>query len=154
MWLDNTASQQVVTSLPAEASELAQRVSENAARRVSTDATDLPCPVCGETLKRTRVAQAWLDVDICERHGTWFDRGEIARVARAMTQPSAGDWRRPEPAKVQAVAPQPMTRGQSDHDIEEPLIRNTYLRGFFNIFRELIEGASEAEWEFHSDDDW
>lgn len=37
-----------------------------------------PCPVCGETM-----AIAWLEflqLDQCEPHGVWFDKGELERA--------------------------------------------------------------------------
>lgn len=152
MWLDNSASQQVVTALPDNAHALAAQVSAAAASGVDTDGQNLSCPECDATLTRTRVKNAWLDVDICQRHGTWFDRGEIIRVARAANLPPS-DWRATPKAK--AVAPKPMTRGDSEADLQPPLIKNTYLRGFFNIFREMIDGAAEAEWEVElGGDDW
>lgn len=39
-----------------------------------------PCPVCAESMDL-----AWLDflcVDQCERHGVWFERGELEKALR------------------------------------------------------------------------
>lgn len=44
------------------------------------------CPTCGGPLR----AAVWdgVEVDGCDEHGTWFDRGEVAVVARARSHGS------------------------------------------------------------------
>lgn len=94
IWLDQTDANRMVHSLCDHALQLADQATQHAPEKVNTDAEGVPCPVCLGAMTRTRVAAAWLDVDICAHHGTWFDKGELQKVARALKQPNAGDWRR------------------------------------------------------------
>jgi Zn-finger nucleic acid-binding protein len=92
-WLDNVSSQRLVgpdeLSQPAQDmireidAAWAQQKVEAGYRVAGTpagDAAALPCPVCRGPLRQvvTRDEQhgvvAWLE--ICDRDGTWFDRGE------------------------------------------------------------------------------
>lgn len=43
---------------------------------------DLPCPRCLLPMARERVEAAVCEIDRCAEHGTWFDAGELARIAR------------------------------------------------------------------------
>jgi Zn-finger nucleic acid-binding protein len=81
VWLDHEASQKVVSSLPAGILELAGR----AARAASEARIDLTgkvrCPLDRNELARTVVKG--VEVDTCSAHGTWFDAGEVGRIAQA-----------------------------------------------------------------------
>lgn len=43
------------------------------------------CPFDAEPLERVSVHD--VDVDVCRVHGTWFDAGEVRRIANAYTTP-------------------------------------------------------------------
>jgi Zn-finger nucleic acid-binding protein len=41
----------------------------------------LPCPVCRELMNRVNFARcSHVIVDVCAKHGTWFDRDELRRI--------------------------------------------------------------------------
>ena len=41
----------------------------------------VPCPECSKLMNRSNFAhRSGVLVDVCKGHGTWFDRGELARV--------------------------------------------------------------------------
>jgi len=41
----------------------------------------VPCPACGTLMNRKNFGgQSGVIVDICKKHGTWFDSGELPRV--------------------------------------------------------------------------
>jgi Zn-finger nucleic acid-binding protein len=41
----------------------------------------LPCPVCGDLMNRVNFAHcSHVVVDVCSRHGTWFDRDDLRHV--------------------------------------------------------------------------
>ena len=41
----------------------------------------IPCPLCGEIMLRKNFGRSsGVIVDVCSRHGMWFDRGELPRV--------------------------------------------------------------------------
>jgi Zn-finger nucleic acid-binding protein len=59
---------------------------------VDTRVRYVPCPACGQIMNRKNFAgSSGVIVDICRRHGVWFDRGELPRVL-AFTE--AGGLRR------------------------------------------------------------
>ena len=62
---------------------------------IDTCPKDLPCPACSAPMRRV-LARGFVEVDYCEPHGTWFDRGELNRVMDAY---SPG----PDPAEVEAA---------------------------------------------------
>jgi len=41
----------------------------------------IPCPVCGELMNRVNFAHcSHVIVNVCSKHGTWFDRDELRRI--------------------------------------------------------------------------
>lgn len=97
VWLDRLTSERVVKNACQASIALARAAAESARPDVQPAAHHLSCPVCRAQMQTERVAKAWLDIDVCEAHGTWYDRGELERVARtANLQP--GDWRNAPPA--------------------------------------------------------
>jgi Zn-finger nucleic acid-binding protein len=49
------------------------------------------CPECGEALRRERVPETRVEVDVCATHGTWFDRGEVSAFSEGHSRVRAGD---------------------------------------------------------------
>jgi hypothetical protein len=78
-------------------------------------------------------------VDICAEHGTWFDAGEVERVALALRRPDANDWR----AVPAGPAPAPLVLG--DDDLPERDHRSPYVKGFANILRSLWSSLTDSE---------
>ena len=56
----------------------------------------LKCPCCAAQMNRKRLAR--IVVDVCKLHGTWFDRGEVARVLASSIEPPS----EPKPAAESA----------------------------------------------------
>ncbi len=45
------------------------------------EVTYIPCPLCHTTMNRTNFGKvSGVIVDVCRKHGTWFDGGELTRV--------------------------------------------------------------------------
>ena len=61
----------------------------------------LRCPCCGAQMHRKRLAR--MVVDTCKMHGTWFDRGEVARVLSAKAEDPA-DKAPQRPLRLEARA--------------------------------------------------
>jgi Zn-finger nucleic acid-binding protein len=69
-----------------DVSESARIIGEATARLaprgyVDTSPDGLPCVVCGNPMRREHLERAGFDLDICDDHGMWFDRGELPAVA-------------------------------------------------------------------------
>jgi Zn-finger nucleic acid-binding protein len=85
VWLDNDSAAALIESLDPEVRELASRATLNARVPVATDAA-LTCPVCEGAMELRRFTTAKVRLDICQKHGTWFDRFELARLVDVMTE--------------------------------------------------------------------
>jgi len=85
VWTDNAASQRVASSLDPEIVAAAVQAEEHAAQigaPMPDDSKARVCPECGGALER--VVTMGTHLDVCAKHGTWFDRGELWKVARAL----------------------------------------------------------------------
>lgn len=83
LWVDHQAAQRVVHALD----EAALQLSDDAARAAQLAVelkSSVACPVCGAGLVRQLAPLARVEIDRCERDGTWFDRNELTQVARAL----------------------------------------------------------------------
>ncbi len=83
-WLDHHVARRAVE----ERSLVPARLSREAARhsRASPRAQHRKCPVCASELVATHVADAYVVIDVCMAHGTWFDPDEIRLVVEAMVR--------------------------------------------------------------------
>jgi Zn-finger nucleic acid-binding protein len=85
VWTDNTASQRVVSSIDPDIIAAAAEAEGLAAKHgapLPDDTKARVCPECGGALARVRTVGTTLDA--CSKHGTWFDRGELRKVAHAL----------------------------------------------------------------------
>lgn len=133
VWADNGASQRVVSALDPEILEAAAAAEEHAAKldapMAATSALRV-CPECGGGLVRACIAGTTLDV--CSRHGTWFDRGELRRVAYAIEHARKRkdpSWRASddvgwgaEKCSLDEVDPAEMAIGDAPADDEDDLL--------------------------------
>jgi Zn-finger nucleic acid-binding protein len=81
IWLDNASSQRVIDALCGDTLAKADALSRFAARQADRSAP-IACPSCAAPLRRWTVAEANVELDYCESHGAWFDRDELAIIAR------------------------------------------------------------------------
>ncbi|MBW2735974.1 MAG: zf-TFIIB domain-containing protein [Deltaproteobacteria bacterium] len=89
LWLDHDLAVQfreaLVSNSRLDVSESARIIGESSASRakraVSTTPDALPCVVCGQSMQREKIAKVGFDLDICHEHGTWYDCGELQRIA-------------------------------------------------------------------------
>lgn len=81
VWADATASTRITRTVCRDLVDVAKQ----AARRADDERTSIVdrercCPACNATLRHDKLGGVALDV--CDAHGTWFDRDELGRVAR------------------------------------------------------------------------
>ena len=84
VWTDAHASRRIMTTVDRELVTIAREVAMQAADpehdlAVASEGSR-KCPVCAKAMMSVRVGHVTLDV--CEPHGTWFDRDELGRLAR------------------------------------------------------------------------
>lgn len=80
LWLDNASAARLLARSCPEIGSLADLASQNAQQHADVEGA-IRCPACQQALKRVPGGDPTLLIDICEAHGTWFDRGELQQVA-------------------------------------------------------------------------
>ena len=80
LWLDNGSTNQVLARVCSEVTTMASLAAQNARQQVDL-AGAIRCPECHRGLRRVPGGDPSLLVDICDEHGTWFDRDELQQVA-------------------------------------------------------------------------
>jgi Zn-finger nucleic acid-binding protein len=45
------------------------------------ESSSMKCPKCGEPMRST--AMNSVEIDLCEEHGLWLDKGELGRILKA-----------------------------------------------------------------------
>jgi len=106
LWLDPWRAAQV-TDIHGVARAL-RALADDAARRApfggATGQFNVACPFCGLTMERMAHQRSGVVVDLCQQHGTWFDRGELQRVVDLPhTSRDGGPFRSSPPASDPAV---------------------------------------------------
>jgi Zn-finger nucleic acid-binding protein len=86
VWLDPRTSNEVKTAF----GDWAIKVADHAARvaQVAVDTTShqaLACPSCRSPMRKARVPGAGFEIDVCDPHGTFYDRGELAAALKVVT---------------------------------------------------------------------
>ena len=81
LWVGNELARRLLSQLEPEAIALADLASEHA-RPFPPVAKQPACPVCQTAMRRITVAGTNVEIDLCDTHGTWFDREELQVVAR------------------------------------------------------------------------
>jgi len=117
VWLDDASSRHLIAQPSAEAAHLATLAANNAQRPVSVQGP-VSCPVCSETLRHHDFPNAKLRLDVCARHGTWFDRGELS-VLVALVQ---------EELRRRAELEQAIRSASVDAEIRQ--VNDIYAAGF------------------------
>jgi Zn-finger nucleic acid-binding protein len=91
-WLDQKGTQRVMDGLLSEqARSMARSVSERADddgptggdyRGAQPGARARACPICSGGLGKRTIAGVNIEIDVCERDGTWFDAHELEALAK------------------------------------------------------------------------
>jgi Zn-finger nucleic acid-binding protein len=83
MWLNEADAHRLQYNFSQAGHQLADSIGNEAPHVVCTRATDIPCPVCRKPMQRAKAGNTWVELDWCNGHGSWFDRGELQRIAHA-----------------------------------------------------------------------
>lgn len=98
VFLGSAVSDTVTRALDPQSQGAARHAADRAHAVARTrDAT--ACPVCRAAMQRYRFGPH-LEVDSCHAHGSWYDKGELGRLADALTQGVVA-----EPVPVHAEQP-------------------------------------------------
>lgn len=82
LWVDAAAFEQICADREQQAAVLGVAMPAHAAPvRHENHVSYVPCPQCGQLMNRLNFARcSGVVVDVCRRHGTWFDRDELQRI--------------------------------------------------------------------------
>jgi Zn-finger nucleic acid-binding protein len=83
IWADADALQQICADREKQAAVLGMAAPLPAAAdgNIEQNIHYLPCPVCHELMNRVNFAHcSHVIVNVCNRHGTWFDKDELRRI--------------------------------------------------------------------------
>lgn len=83
VWLDNSATAQLLAGPDDSVVELARSTSSGAADKSVNSHSPRPCAICETTMVMTQVTNTAVQVDVCSEHGTWFDPHELEALAAA-----------------------------------------------------------------------
>ncbi|MBI5479256.1 MAG: zf-TFIIB domain-containing protein, partial [Deltaproteobacteria bacterium] len=82
VWLDHGTGRVLLTEgTGTNAAEMSDQLAAAAQVDVDRDQAGLKCPMCAAPMSRIKLKG--VTVDICLRHGTWFDKDELKDLALA-----------------------------------------------------------------------
>lgn len=89
VWVDGNQAFQVanIVEVAQSAGELAEDAGSRAPFGGSIGTGNIRCPGCAALMTRVHFPRADVVLDSCGGHGTWFDRGELQKVARLVGGP-------------------------------------------------------------------
>jgi Zn-finger nucleic acid-binding protein len=83
LWADSASLEQICADREKQAAVLgmAAPISSPESGDLETNIRYVPCPVCGKLMNRVNFAHcSHVVVDVCVKHGTWFDKDELRRI--------------------------------------------------------------------------
>jgi Zn-finger nucleic acid-binding protein len=81
MWADVDTFEQICADRERQSAVLTFGSRQEASAAPLTRISYVPCPDCGELMNRSNFAKAsGVIIDICKKHGVWFDSEELPRI--------------------------------------------------------------------------
>lgn len=104
VWLDATELEGMVQSAESQSAVIAwhQNAAHPVPARRMAPVQYAPCPHCQAIMNRTNFSRiSGVIIDVCHKHGTWFDRHELAAVAKFVRDGGLGKSRAAEMQRLQ-----------------------------------------------------
>lgn len=86
IWLESATMQKVVSFLDPQSIQMSEQAAEVAAVPFPPHQARPPCPMCGEAMATFVLPGTDVEVDRCEPHGTWLDRGELETIVHELSK--------------------------------------------------------------------
>jgi Zn-finger nucleic acid-binding protein len=81
IWADTDSLQQICVDREKQAAVLGTAAPLPESVEIEANIRYVPCPVCGKLMNRVNFAHcSHVIVDVCSKHGTWFDKDELRRI--------------------------------------------------------------------------
>jgi Zn-finger nucleic acid-binding protein len=105
LFVDHTAFAALAAEKEAEARPYANLPPPGPLSSIDTEVHYVKCPVCTTVMNRINFGhRSGVIVDVCGRHGTWFDAGELTRVLEWIASGALENERARERAERERVA--------------------------------------------------
>jgi Zn-finger nucleic acid-binding protein len=92
LWLDNAAVERLTKTRDLELEQRAARMVGLAqALPPEIRLAAIACPACSSALRRVQIPDTIFCVDVCDAHGTWFDRAELPIFMTAFQEKRTGE---------------------------------------------------------------
>jgi Zn-finger nucleic acid-binding protein len=93
LWIDNGTVGRLRQHTDSDVESLARDLTRVIAMPMplAQRTAQLSCPVCTKRLRRVEIPETPNAVDVCDEHGTWFDRDELAMFVRTFSEARAGE---------------------------------------------------------------
>jgi Zn-finger nucleic acid-binding protein len=86
IWLDSETTTRVEATLDTRTIQVGEIASELSQNPAPPHEASPPCPLCLNPMRTYVVPGTDVEVDACDAHGTWFDRGELQTLIRELVQ--------------------------------------------------------------------
>ena len=84
VWLDSRTASAVKSAFGTWGARISSAASHSASHPPDVAShRSLPCPVCRQAMRKTRIPGAGIEVDRCDAHGTFYDKDELATALSA-----------------------------------------------------------------------
>jgi Zn-finger nucleic acid-binding protein len=77
IWLDSATTSRVEQTLDTQTIQVGEIASGLSQNPCPPHEASPPCPICTTPMRSYVVPGSDVEVDACDEHGTWFDRGEL-----------------------------------------------------------------------------
>lgn len=89
LWVDTTTFEKICSDREQQSAVLggASLTSPQATAGTSGKVTYIPCPECSQLMNRANFARcSGVIIDLCKKHGIWFDKDELTRIVEFIRQ--------------------------------------------------------------------
>jgi Zn-finger nucleic acid-binding protein len=91
VWLEAATVERLMRARDPELETAARRLVGVVLMPVPNRHARISCPACGATMRRVEVPETVHSIDVCDPHGTWFDRDELPIFVSAFAEARAGE---------------------------------------------------------------
>jgi len=99
-----------------------------------------PCPICGKLMNRVNFAQcSHVVVDVCNLHGTWFDKDELRRVVEFI---HAGGLDKAREMRIRQLEWERLKREEAGGSLSVPNrnpLYDDYEHGMSAVFESIVD---------------
>ena len=116
VWADGDAVRQICADQEQQAAVLGTPVSQTAESAEFEERVHyIPCPVCKDLMNRVNFPQCSnVIVNVCGRHGTWFDKDELRRIVEFIRSGGLEKSRSRQMEELEERQQQARTAAQAD----------------------------------------